>query len=145
MFPEASVAVRRTFRGGPARVGAALFLAALVADLVALALDGGRLLAVGFWLGRAALAWIALTVLATGLPLGDDRPRVRRPTAATGLLLGALATWIRAHPGIPPDPPIVGANLLALLLFLWASRPPAAVGRGAAPDQPQTPRSSSRS
>ncbi|MEX0891529.1 MAG: hypothetical protein WEB88_05105 [Gemmatimonadota bacterium] len=37
---------------------------------------------------------------------------------AAALILLALSRWIRGHPAVPPDPPVVAAEALALVLLL---------------------------
>ncbi len=36
------------------------------------------------------------------------------------LLLFALAFWVRGAPGVPPDPPILGLELIGVLLLTWS-------------------------
>jgi hypothetical protein len=31
--------------------------------------------------------------------------------------------WVRGHPAVPADLPVVGANVVVLLLLVWAVRP----------------------
>jgi hypothetical protein len=58
---------------------------------------------------------------------GDAARRLRRSTLTVlvglGLAIGVL--MLRGHPEIPPDPPLLGAQViaLALLLLSWPRRP----------------------
>jgi len=36
------------------------------------------------------------------------------------IVLFALAFWVRGAPGVPPDPPILGVELVAVLLLAWS-------------------------
>lgn len=36
------------------------------------------------------------------------------------IILFALAFWVRGAPGVPPDPPVLGLELVAVLLLAWS-------------------------
>lgn len=114
-----------------------LTAAAAACLAVAVVMDGGglaggqvQLWTVGAWLHLAA-AVLAPTALVVGaarlvLPARGGAPRrLVAPLAAlavAGSLL-ALGRWIRGHPAVPPDPPILAAEIAALLVLLLALLP----------------------
>ena len=95
---------------------------------VALALDLARQF---HWGGRLAVLAIALGA-ACVIALGK-RGRVFWIIA---VLLLALARWLRGSAGVPPDPPLLVMQLIAVLLMLWRVVRPM---RPSTPDTPVTP------
>ena len=76
--------------------------------------------------GVATGAIAALAGFADHLALPAGSPERRRSAThaalnLTALALFALARWVRGHPEIPPDPPIIAAEALAAVLVLIAT------------------------
>jgi hypothetical protein len=129
MFTKGSDAVRPTFSSGLARAAAILFGLATLLDLSIAMLPGPDLDALVAWLGRAALGVCLLVLLASLIPPRARRPRIRKTIAVIALLIGVLAAWVRGHPGVPADPPVLAANVVVsvLLLLAFVRRPVRAV------------------
>jgi len=61
----------------------------------------------------ALMRWLARA--AVGAPGG---PRAPLAGLAMALVLLAVSRWIRGHPAVPPDLPVVAAEALALVFLL---------------------------
>lgn len=118
MLSEASDAVSRTFRRRLSRLPAVAFGLAVLLDII------GRFPDTGFpHEGAAWLARLALTAFGLLFIVSLGKGAIRWLPALLGLLLGSLAVWVRGHPAVPADLPVVGANVVVLLLLVWAVRP----------------------
>lgn len=106
---------------------AALLGAALAGDLTGLAFQrpalwiaAAHLALAGVVLGVAgAAARLALRLAprAAAEPFGSGR---RGFALAAALALFALARWVRGHPAVPPDPPVIGAEMIGVALLALA-------------------------
>lgn len=113
----------------PALVSAGCLIAAPILDLVGrvsgwsgLWTAGSHVLSAGAVVGVVAVASGGLAHRA--LPKASAaRRRSARHAALTfvALALLMLARWVRGHPGVPPDPPVVAAEAIAAGLVLIAS------------------------
>ena len=105
---------------------AAAAAAAAVIDLVAASalLPPSTSVLSYFILAAVTVAGSIITLLRMLRAPRRERPRgIALTLAATGLIL--LAWLLRAHPEIPPDPPLIAAELMAALLLggaLWRQR-----------------------
>lgn len=110
-------------------VAAACAGAAACVDLVGLAAGSAAIWGVGSWLHLGAAAVLGLALVAAG-GLAAMRVAHRRspgvaPRAVVAVLaftLLALGRWIRGHPGVPPDLPIVVATAVAAALLIAVAR-----------------------
>ncbi len=121
-FPEASVAARQTFRFPPRAWGPGLVAFGFLADLAGVVAGAAPLYFAGYWLAPIGLL-LVLVGLGLSVVPGWPQFRLRGPSALTGAGIGILVNWVRGHPGVPPDAPILAANLIAAALLLWSVRP----------------------
>jgi uncharacterized membrane protein len=102
---------------------AALVTAAVAADVAGIAAGA----VVGWVIGAHLLTASLVVAVPAALPgllrhRTLPRSRGRRRSAVHGILvfaplfLLALARWLRGHPEVPPDPPILAAELVAAVL-----------------------------
>jgi len=100
------------------RLGAALLLWLVVGlDGLGLALHFEAL-----WRGAGRLAWLALTVAVIGglLQRKVGGGGLRALSLLLGMLLFALARWLRGSAGVPPDPPLLAAAVIGAALYTLA-------------------------
>ena len=119
MFSEGSDAVPPTFRRRLSRLPPVALGLAVLLDVIARFLDTGPADEIAAWLGRLALFAFVLLLIAS-----PGRRSIRWVPAVLGLVLGSFAAWVRGHPAVPADLPVVGANILVLVLLVWAVRQP---------------------
>lgn len=83
---------------------------------------GKYLAGAGLVMGLAAAVPGLIDYLFTIPPDSSGKRHARRHLLlnVTVLLLFAVAFWVRGAPGVPPDPPILGLELLAVLLLTWS-------------------------
>jgi hypothetical protein len=124
MFSQGSDAVAPTFRRSLSRLPSIAFALTILLDVIGRFLDTGFIDQVAGWLGRLALCAFGLLLVASLGIIGRQRGVIRWTPAIFGLLLGLLAAWVRGHPAVPADLPVIGANVLVLLLLVWAVRQP---------------------
>jgi uncharacterized membrane protein len=99
-------------------VPAVLLCAALTADLAGVALRRPALWSVA---AHLALAGVVLGVLGAAAWLRlSGRSGWRGLALALALALFALARWVRGHPAVPPDPPVIGAEVIGIALLALA-------------------------
>jgi hypothetical protein len=90
--------------------------------------------AVSYALAAAATVAAFMGVVLRIVARRRARGRIALELAATALVL--LAWWLRGHPGIPADTPVVGAELCAALVLggsAWRDRHRVRRGRGRIP------------
>jgi hypothetical protein len=104
--------------------------AALLLDATGLALDAASLWRVGSWLHFAAVVLASAGLVVAGVRWlavvagADSRGGLASLAAlAAACALLAIGRWIRGHPAVPPDPPILFAAGCALLLLLLGMLP----------------------
>ena len=97
----------------------AAVLLALIIDAAGLLLDAAALHRAGAQLAQLAIALGALAWIARMMS-----PTTRRGLVLwlIGLLMLALARWVRGSAAVPPDAPLVGLQVLGCALLLWGAR-----------------------
>lgn len=107
----------------------AFLVGALVFDLIGVGLDRpGWYTAAKYLSGAGILTGLAAAV--PGLvdyiwavpPRSSGKRHARRHMLlnVTVIVLSALAFWVRGAPGVPPDPPIIGLEAIAVALLTWS-------------------------
>ncbi|MGH7504564.1 MAG: hypothetical protein ACRELX_02895 [Longimicrobiales bacterium] len=114
-----AVAAMRRLPGILLVAGAALDLIGRAVTVEMLWVAGAHLLTAGVLLAIPA----AIVVLAAHFRLPRYSVARRRATWAavlngTAVAVFALARWLRGHPEIPPDPPILAAEVIAALVMV---------------------------
>ena len=119
----------RTLHNVPGIGAAALLVAAPPLDLVGLAVGrtgvweaGAHALTAGVLAGLAAVALGFAPYRALPAPSPARRRSARHAAIALfAIALAAIARWVRGHPEVPPDLPIVGAECVAAAVILITS------------------------
>jgi uncharacterized membrane protein len=119
----------RTLHNVPGIAAAALLVAAPPLDLVGLTVGrtgiweaGAHALTVGVVTGIAAAALGFAPYRAVPAHSPARRRSARHAAVALfAIALAALARWVRGHPEVPPDLPIVGAECMAAAVILITS------------------------
>jgi hypothetical protein len=112
---------RADFAHSAALLASAVLAFAALLDLV------GRILGQGwFWIaGGWVLPVGVIAAAAAGLVCLTGRPRRGTLLLLTAAFLAGLARWLRGSAAVPPDPPLIAAEILAVLFALlgyWRTR-----------------------
>lgn len=107
---------------------AVLLWAVLAADVAGVALQrpalwtaGAHLALPGVALGVAGGAgWLAPRLAPARGTGAGSRGRGPKLAFALALALFALARWVRGHPAVPPDPPVIGVEAIGAALLALA-------------------------